>query len=162
MTKNVTIEEDLKQRLKDAMREKNRPLLDAIRNLKSEVQKAVTASSFSGTADDAFYTSVIDAYAKKLEKALNTYETSGAGDNKEAEKLRFEIDYLAEWRPQKLSEDATATLVDETIAGLATKGSLSPKDTGRVMGAIMKSHKDDIDPGLVRKLVEERLSVSAG
>jgi len=33
-----------------------------------------------------------------------------------------------------------------------------PKDMGKVMGAIMKEHKDDIDGNLVRKLVTEALN----
>jgi hypothetical protein len=56
--------------------------------------------------------------------------------------------------PQKLDEEATLALVLTTIAELGVD---DPKQTGRVMGTIMKDHGKDVDGGLVSKLVAQQL-----
>jgi len=41
---------------------------------------------------------------------------------------------------------------------IASSGASQPGELGRVMGALMKSHKAEIDGNLARKLVQEELS----
>ena len=91
----VSIEEEVNERLKDAMRAKDRDVLDALRNYKGEVQKAATAEGFSGDVDDDLYRSVLATYVKRLEKTLPTYEAAGDRGAETAAKLRFEIGYLS-------------------------------------------------------------------
>jgi uncharacterized protein YqeY len=150
----VSIEDELQSALTDAMRSKDKAVLDAIRNVRTEAQKAKTAASFDGNDDDAFYTAVISTYVKTLSKSLETYEDLGARGAEQAAKLRTEIEYLSRWLPSKLDETATGALVDEAIAEVGS----DPKMAGRIMGHIMKDHGQDVDPALVKRLVEERLS----
>lgn len=136
------------------MRAKDRPVLDAIRNARTEIQKAATAEGASGEVTDELCRAVISGYVKKLQKALPTYEQAGERGVDAAAKLRFEIDYLSEWLPSTLDESATRDLVAEAISAT---GASSPKDAGRVMGTIMKAHKDEVDSAVVRRLVDEAL-----
>lgn len=152
----VSIEADLQTRLKAAMREKDRAALDAIRNVRAEIQKAKTEPGYAGgDDDDTFVQSVIAAYCKKLEKAYDTYESAGDRGTENAAKLRAEIDYLSQWLPQKLDEAQTKEIVDAAIAEV---GASAPGDAGKVMGAVMKAHKDEVDPKLVRSLVDAALA----
>lgn len=137
------------------MRAKDRPVLDAIRNARTEIQRAATAEGASGEVTDELCRDVIAAYVKKLQKALPAYDDAGDRGADAAAKLRFEIEYLSEWLPQKLDEDTTRELVD---AAVASTGATGPKDAGRVMGAIMKSHKDEVDTALVKRLVDAALT----
>jgi uncharacterized protein YqeY len=105
--------------------------------------------------DDDLYLQVIAAQVKKDQKSIEEYEGLGERGAPMAEKFRNEVDYLSRWLPQKLDEDATASLVRSTIDDLGVAG--DPKAAGRVIGEIMKSHKDEVDGGLVNKLVRSQL-----
>ncbi|MGB5565025.1 MAG: GatB/YqeY domain-containing protein, partial [Acidimicrobiia bacterium] len=100
------------------------------------------------------YLATIATYVKRMSKARSEYEALGERGREQAEKLAFEIDYLAAYLPQKLDEAATSDLVDQTIADL---GATDPKMTGQVIGAVMKSG-EDVDGALVARLVNEALA----
>lgn len=73
-----------------------------------------------------------------------------------AEKLGWEVEYLSRWLPKKLDEASTAALVRSAIAELGVAG--DSKASGRVIGQIMKDHKDEVDGALVNRLVAEALN----
>ena len=151
----MSIREELQEQLKDATRQRDQARLDVIRAVETEVKVAATAKGFEGDLDDALYTRIIASYAKKMTKARAEYEKAGERGEEMAGKLAWEVEYLARWLPQKLDEEATLALVQTTIAEL---GVTDPKQTGRVMGVIMKSHGKDVDGGLVNKLVRQELN----
>lgn len=152
----MTIAEELDNELKDAMRAKDAARRDVIRQVRSEIGVAKTASGFDGNEDDAFHQSVIASYVKKMQKSLAEYEGLGERGAAMAEKLRFEVEYLSRWLPTKLDEAATRELVDRTIDDLGVGG--DPAAAGKVIGSIMAGHKDEVDGGLVNRLVRERLA----
>lgn len=152
----MTIAEELDNELKDAMRAKDVARRDVIRQIRSEIGVAKTAAGFDGNADDAFHRAVIAAYVKKMQKSLAEYEGLGERGEAMADKLRFEVDYLSRWLPSKMDEAATQDLVDRTIDDLGVAGDASA--AGKVIGTIMAGHKDEVDGGLVNRLVRERLS----
>jgi uncharacterized protein YqeY len=152
----MTIAEELDIELKEAMRGKDAARRDVIRQVKAEVGIAKTAPGFDGVEDDAFHRSVIGSYVKKMQKSLTEYDGLGERGRAMADKLRYEVEYLSRWLPAKLDEDETRRLVDSTVTDLGVSG--DPGATGRVIGAIMNSHKDQVDGALVNRIVRERLS----
>ena len=52
-------------------------------------------------------------------------------------------------------EDEVRAAVRETVARLGVK---DPKQSGKVMGEIMKAHKGTFDPQMVKRIVEETLA----
>lgn len=151
----VSIKEELNAELKDAMRARDRNRTDVIRQITSEIERAVTAPGFEGGADDELYRTTIAAYAKKMGKALAEYESYGERGADAAAKLRFEVEFLGRWLPQAPSEDEAAAIVDGAVQEL---GATDIKAMGQVMGHIMKHHPG-LDGGVVNKLVRERLTV---
>ena len=150
----MSIQEQLRAELKAATLERDQPRLDVIRAVETEIKVARTAKGFDGEVDDALYVRIIAAYSKKMSKALTEYEKAGERGQEMAAKLAYEVAYLSRWLPQQLDEEATLAIVLSTIAEL---GVSDPKQTGRVMGAVMKAHGKDVDGGLVNKLVREHL-----
>jgi len=148
------IHDALRAEYKDAMRKKDQPRVNVIRLIETEISTAKTAPGFTGEVDDALYLQVIASYVKKMTKALKEYEGLGERGVEMAEQLRFEIGYLSRWLPQKLDEAQTRALVTQIIADLGVSG---PQAVGRVMGQVMKQHKDEVDGGLVNRLVREAL-----
>lgn len=150
----MTIQEQLAAEQKAAMKSGDRSTLNVIRQIQSEVSVAKAAPGFDGEVDDDLYLATIATYVKRMSKARSEYEALGERGREQAEKLAFEIDYLAAYLPQKLDEAATSDLVDQTIADL---GATDPKMTGQVIGAVMKSGQD-VDGTLVARLVNEALA----
>ena len=151
----MSIHEELVSELRDAMKAADKPRVNVIRQVETEVTVARTAPGFGGDVDDDLYLTVIASYVKKMEKARKEYEAAGERGRANADKLRYEVEYLGRWLPQKLSEGGTRELVRATIADL---GADHPKHMGRVMGTIMKSGAD-VDGGVVNRIVREELGV---
>ena len=155
----MSIREELRTELKQAMRAKDQPRLDVIRQVESEVSLARSAPGFDGEVDDALYLQVIASYVKKMTKAREEYTAAGERGRELADKLAFEIDYLKRWLPSKLDEAQTRALVREAISEL---GVSDPKQAGRLVGQLMKSRKDDLDGALVNRIAREELAKGEG
>lgn len=152
----MTIKEELAVELKDAMKSRDARRRDVIRMIDTEVTLVRSAAGFSGEVDDDLYRRVIASYSKKMDKAKVEFEDAGERGAAMAEKLGWEVDYLSRWLPTKLDEAATAQLVEAAIAELGVSG--EPKAAGRVIGQIMKAHRDEVDGALVNRLVAAALS----
>lgn len=150
-----SIESELNERLKAAMKERNERTLGVIRAIRGKVTEAVKAKGFSGEVDNALYLKIIAAYSKTMSKAVVEFEKVGETTGDRVEQLRFEVDYLSEFLPTRLGEAETRTLVEQAIT---ETGASSKRELGRIMGVIMKGHKDQVDAGLVRNIAESILS----
>jgi uncharacterized protein YqeY len=149
----MSIREEMAAELKDAMRAGDKPRVNVIRQVESEVTLARTAKGFTGEVDDDLYVRVLRSYINKMDKARAEYEAVGERGRANAEKLAYEIEYLSRWVPEQLSEDDTRALVLGTIAEL---GADDPKQAGWVIGTIMKSGAA-VDGSLVNRMVREEL-----
>jgi len=154
----MTIEERLQAELTRAMKERQQDVLDCVRMVKSKISERRTSPGFTGGITDAVVQEVIDAYSRSLKKALGEFAAGGLTTGPMVDKYKFEIAYLAQYLPQKLDEAATRDLVRKTIAELGVAG---PSNVGRLMGAIMKGHKDEVDSALVKRIAEEELKPPA-
>ena len=151
----MTISEQLTAELTDAMKKRDGPRRDVIRQVQTEVATARSQPDFEGQVDDAFYQKVIASYVKKMDKSRSEYAELGERGEAMANKLAYEVDYLSRWLPEKLGEDETRALVKEAIVALGVAG--DEKAAGRVTGHLMKSHGKDLDGGLVNSVVREEL-----
>jgi uncharacterized protein YqeY len=152
----MTIQEQLTAELRSAMKEKDAPRRDVIRQVQTEVATAKSQPDFSGDIDDAFYQKVIASYVRKMDKSREEYAALGERGEEMADKLAFEVEYLSRWLPKKLNEEETRRLVVEAIDDLGVSG--DEKAAGRVTGQLMKSHGNDLDGALVNRLVREELT----
>lgn len=149
------IQAELDRRLKQAMRDKDAAVLEVIRAIRTKVGEVRTSKGFSGEVDDALYLKVVAAYSKSMTKAKAEYDKAGERGAELSAKLAFEIDYLSEFLPKKLDEAGTVPLVQ---AAIDATGATSKKEVGRVMGAVMKSHRDAVEPGIVRAIADRLLT----
>jgi len=141
---------DLRQRLTDdmkaAMKSGDKDRLSVIRMLLSDVQN-IDLDPKKPTAEQA-----VSAYAKKLRKSLEEYEK--LGKTAEVDKLKYEIGVAEGYLPKKSSTEDTAKLVDQFLAA----NSFTEKDFGRAMGAFMKQHGQNVDPGMANQLLKQKLA----
>jgi hypothetical protein len=151
----MTIREQLAAELRDAMKSGDTRRRDVIRQVESELAIARSAPGFSGQVDDDLYRNVIASYVRKMDKARIEYEGFGERGRPMAEKLAFEVEYLGRYLPRKLDEAATRTLAEQAIAELGVAG--DAKAAGRVVGHLMKTHRDELEGGVVNRIVRELL-----
>ncbi len=144
--------DDLSAALKEAMKAKDKPKLDAIRQVQTEIAKKKSEKGEEAT--DELVLGVISSYVKKMTKAVEEYKSLGERGIEMAEKIQFEIDFLSDWLPEQLSEEDVAKLVDEVLADL---GDVDMSQMGRIIGAVM-AKGDGIDGSVVSKLVKDKLS----
>ncbi len=150
----ATLQQQLDDRLKQAMRARDSQMLNLVRMLKARMIERKTAPGFKGEVDDALWTDVITVYAKSLSKALEQYRAVGPAGVEHATQLEWELRALDEWLPKKADAATVQGWIDEAIAGLGGKDNAK---IGAVMGAVIKAHKADVDPGMVRQLAEQSL-----
>ena len=146
----------LDAKLKESMIAKDQPMLNLVRMLKTRMMERRTSKGFTGEVNDALWLEVIGIYVKSLEKGVTEFEKSTSEAAREQiETLKWEIKACQVWLPTRADEGQTRLWVDEAIAGLGGK---EKAKVGAVMGAVMKAHKDDVDSGLVKRVVEAALA----
>ena len=148
----MALVDDLSAALKEAMKAKDKPKLDAIRQVQTEIAKKKSEKGEEAT--DELVLAVISSYVKKMTKAVEEYQTLGDRGTEMAEKIQFEIDLLSEWLPEQLREEEVEKIVD---AVLIEMGDIDISQMGKVIGAVM-SKGDGIDGSLVSKIVKSKLT----
>jgi uncharacterized protein YqeY len=152
---STPIEIQIADMLKEAMRARDGRTADCLRMVKTKHMERRTASGFKGPLDDALWLDVIASYQKQLRKTREEYVAVGERGASMLPQLDFEIALCGRFLPQAASDEEVLATVRETIAKLATR---DVKQTGRIVGEIMKAHKGKFDPSTVKRLVEQELA----
>jgi uncharacterized protein YqeY len=125
-----------------------------VRMLKTRLTERTTSKGFSGQVDDALVVDVIGAYRKQLQKALAEYEKLGDRGADQATELRFEIEFCERYLPKGMDDAALRALVAERLKALNIT---DPKQAGRLVGDVMKTHKGQVEANDVKRVAEELL-----
>jgi uncharacterized protein YqeY len=126
MSLQAQIDNDIKQ----AMRDRQMERLTVLRNLKSALKNAaIEAGGLDVILEDASALQVVRKEAKKLQDAIAQYESGGRPEL--AAKEQSELEVVRGYLPQPLSEEEVRVLVAACVAEVGA--------TGRAqMGAVMK------------------------
>jgi hypothetical protein len=158
MSIEAKIEDQIANLLKESIRGRDMRTADCVRMIKTKHMERRTAAGFKGPLDDALWLDVIAAYQKQLRKSREEYLAVGERGAAALPQIDFEIELCARFLPKAAGEDEVKAAVRETIARL---GVSDPKQSGRVMGEIMKANKGRFEATLVKCLVEEELAPKA-
>ena len=71
------------------------------------------------------------------------------------EQINWELEFVGQWLPKMADEATVRGWVQEAIDGLGGKEKAA---MGAVMGSVMKAHRGDADPNMVRKLAQAFLA----
>jgi len=147
----MSLLDQLREDLKDAMRARDAQRRNALRMVLSAIQ--LKEVSKSEPLEDADYIAVIRTEVKRREEAVEMMRTGGRDELIPGEMV--ELDILKAYLPQLMSEEAISELVTAQIAEI---GADSMRDMGRVMGAVMPLLKGKADGRLVNQVVRRLLS----
>ena len=146
----MSIRERLETDIKAAMRSRNQQRLDALRYLKSAINRVEIDTR--ATLDDAGVVEVVTRQVKDRRDSIRMFEEGNRADlvAKEAADLAV----LEEYLPPQLAEAELTILVEEVIGQVEA---VSIRDKGKVMGRLMPQVRGKADGALVNALVTRRL-----
>ena len=150
----MSLTEQLQADMKTAMRDGDAHRRDTLRMVIAAAQ--IAAKEKRAPLSDEETLAVISRQVKTRRESVTAYRDAGRDDL--ADKEQSEIDVLQPYLPQQLGEDAVRALVVEAVAAT---GATSPRDMGKVMGALMPKVKGRADGKLVSSLVNEELAKAA-
>ncbi len=143
----MNLQEQIKEDIKQAMRDKDLQVLDTLRMLSSSLKnKAIELRTELADAD---VVSIIRGDVKKLQEAAKEFVTGARADL--AEQYEKEIVILKRYLPAEMSQEELEARI-EKILGEKTTEDL--KDVGRAMGVVMGDLKGLVDGARVRETVQ--------
>ncbi|MGM0165829.1 glutamyl-tRNA(Gln) amidotransferase subunit E [Enterococcus sp. AZ135] len=143
----TTLNEDMKQ----AMRAKDKETLQVIRMLKASIQNEQIKKGQD--LNDEEELTVLSREMKQRRDSLTEFEKADRTDL--ADKVKKEIVIVEKYLPAQLSEDEIRVIVKEAVTAT---GATSPKEFGKVMGAVMPKVKGKADGNQVNAIVKELLN----
>ncbi len=147
MTLITRLEEELTESMKardSERRDALRLILASLRSAEKDLQRPLTEGE---------ELQVLQRERKKRQEAAEAFRAVGSEEKAAAEEDELEI--LAEFMPEPLSEDELEAIIDDAIA---ENGATSMRDLGRVMADVMPQVAGRADGSVVSQLVREKLA----
>lgn len=137
--------------LKDAMKAKDKERTTALRNIRAAFISALKEDN-SETLSDEVAINHLRRLAKQRHESIEAYTAGGREDLVAAEVAELAV--IEAYLPKLADEPTTRAWL---VAAIAELGATSKKDMGKVMGIVMKAHKDELDGKLASRLAGELL-----
>mmetsp|Transcript_43328 Transcript_43328/g.135713 ORF Transcript_43328/g.135713 Transcript_43328/m.135713 type:complete len:224 (+) Transcript_43328:551-1222(+) len=147
----LSIQDDVAAQMKVAMKARETAKLTALRGIKAALTTAMKESN-AETLSDAEAVPVLRKLAKQRSESIESYKSAGADDRAASEQA--ELDLISQWLPQLATEETVTGWAQEVIAAT---GASSPAEMGKVMGMLMKDHKDEMDGKMAQQIVKNLL-----
>ena len=151
MTVTTALKERITEDMKAAMRAKDAGRLSAIRLLQAAIKQKEVDERV--VADDAAVLAIIEKLIKQRKDSIEQFAKAGRTDLVDKEKA--ELDLLAGYLPQQMSEAELAAAVD---AAIVESGAAGPQGMGKVMAILKPRLAGRADMGRVSALVKQRLT----
>jgi uncharacterized protein YqeY len=145
-----SIADQVTDEMKKAMRAKDTVRLNTIRLIRAAFGNAAIEAKTEKLADEQAV-AVLRKMAKMRQDSIVMFTDGGAVDRADMEKAELAI--LESWLPQQADEETTRKWVQEAIEAAG-----DAKNIGKIMGALMKAHKSEIDGTLAQKVVKEEVA----
>ncbi len=149
------LRDELKNAMKDALRNKRTSELATIRLILAAVKDRDIAAREHGQhngVDDDSIRDLLKKMIKQRGESISLYEQGGRLELAEAE--RAEVDVIKNFLPAEMSEEQTVAAVDAAIAAV---GAVGIKDMGKVMAALREKHGAALDAQKAAASAKQRL-----
>ena len=131
------------------MKAKDKEKLAALRGIKAVFQSSAKDKGVD-TLPDEECIAVLRKLAKQRQESIDAYVQAGRDELAANEKS--ELDVINTFLPALANEATTRKWVEEAIAD---SGATSASMMGKVMGALMKKHKGEMDGTLAKTIAED-------
>ena len=154
----MTIHQNIKSLIVEAMRAKDTIKLDTLRGLNALFVNEIIASKSPGNtefiADDKAL-ALIKRSVKQRQDSIRQFELGKRMDLAEKEKAELKI--LETFLPKMASKDEIMVVAKKIIAE-SFAGTVDPKSSGKLTGLIMKAMGGNADGNDVKAVVEELIA----
>jgi len=147
----MAIVDVVNRQMTEAMRAKDARRLAALRSIRAAFVHEMKRDG-SETLEDEVCTALLRRLEKQRKESIEAFEQGGREEQAAAE--RAELAVVQTFLPSLADPETTRAWVREAIA---STGATGKGDIGRVMGALMKAHKGEIDGGLAKGIASELL-----
>jgi hypothetical protein len=140
--------------IKDAMRNKDRERLAALRDVKSKLMLEATKTGADGNdIPDATVLAILTKLFKQRSETADLYAEQGRADLEAEERAQAAV--IAEFLPQPMTEEEIKT---EVTAILAETGASGMADMGKVMGIASSRMAGKADGKVIAGIVRAALN----
>jgi uncharacterized protein YqeY len=147
----MNLKQQIQEDVKTAMRARDQKRLTALRLITSAIKQIEVDQRIE--VDDQIVLGVLDKMVKQRRDSLDQYQKANRDDL--AAQEQFELELLAPYLPEALSDDEVAALIK---AAIAETGASSIRDMGAVMSKIRGEVQGRADMKSVSGAVKAQLS----
>ncbi len=147
----MSLQEQLKSRLKTAMLAKDKASVGTLRLLMAEIKQREIDTRVELTDDEIL--GVITKMVKQRRDSISQFEVAGRQDLVDVESA--EIVLLQTFLPQPLSEAEIDALLEATLSEVGASGM---QDMGKVMNALRPQVQGRADMGAISAKIKARLA----
>lgn len=149
----MSLQEQVMQELKAAMKAKDTVALESLRAIKSALLLAKTDKGGGAEMTEAEEIALVQKLVKQRKDSAAIYKEQGRDDLAAPEMEQIAV--LEKFLPEQLSE---ADVLKEVRATIQSLGAESMKDMGRVMGAVTGKLGGKADGKTIANLVRQELN----
>ncbi len=143
---------EISDKIKEAMKAKDKVALEALRGVKKELLEAKTAKGANDELTDEQGLAVVTKMVKQRNESARIFKEQGREDMAETELAEAQV--ISQFLPEQLSPEE---LEAEIKAIIAETGASSMKDMGKVMGIATKKMAGQADGKDISAKVKELL-----
>jgi len=145
----MALEQEVMQKMKEAMKAKDSVALASLRSIKSEILKVKTSTSNKEDMDETEELKLVQKLVKQRKDSAEVYLEQNRKDLADAELAEVEV--IEQFLPAQLSEEEIKAIIQDT-------GASSMKDMGKVMGMASQKLAGKADGKTISKIVKDNLS----
>jgi len=149
----MSLEIQINNDIKEAMKAKDRVRLEALRGVKKEVIEAKTSKGAANEITDADILKIVQKMVKQRKDAAELFSSQNREDL--AEKEREEIEAIKGYLPVQLTKEELIPIVTTIIE---KTGASSMKEMGKVMGVASKELAGKADGKDISAVVKQLLA----
>ncbi len=147
----MALVDEVSRQMKEALRAKEGLRLAALRGIRAAFVNEMKRDGSETLADEACLP-VLRRLEKQRKESIEAFERGGREER--AAEERAELAVIQTFLPSLADGETTRAWVKEAIA---SSGATGRSEIGRVMGALMKTHKGEIDGRLAKEIASELL-----
>ncbi len=148
----MSLKTKIESEIKQAMLNKDKGRLTALRAIKSQILLAETEKGASGGLTEDVELKLLQKAAKQRKDSLEIYQQQNRQDLADVEQA--ELIVIEEFLPKQLSEEEVEAEVRKIIDQVGAAG---PQDIGKVMGAATKALSGKADGKTISTLAKKLL-----
>lgn len=147
----MTLQEQIREKLKTAMKEKDQTSLDTLRAVLAGCTNELVASGKTpqDLLDDVGVMKVITKLVKQRKDSIDQFTTAGRADLVAGEQSQLYV--LEQFMPEQMSEEKIRAIA---VAKQTELGHSDKSKSGMLVGAVMKEVGGQADGAVVKKIVE--------